>query len=258
MIDLHCHILPGVDDGAPDVATSEEMARVAEADGVRTMVATPHIREDHPFPPEEVGPRASELDRQFAVAGVEVRVLAAGEVGLTMATTLDTATLDALCLGDGPWLLVESPYTYATDMLERMIFDIQRRGYRVLLAHPERSPSFMEDHDRVATLVERGVGCSITAGSVTGQFGRTVQRAALDFVRAGLVHDIASDAHDPRRRPPGLAAAASAVERSVPGLEGQGLWFVDDAPRAILAGEELPVPPEARRRRKWLGGGRRG
>jgi protein-tyrosine phosphatase len=251
VIDLHSHILPGLDDGPDSLEGSIAMAEVAVADGVTTMVGTPHIREDYPVVPGEVPGLAREVEAALERSGVPLRVVGGGEVSFTKTPELDDATLAGLCLGDGRYLLVESPYTHATDSLEQQIFDLQSRGFRPLLAHPERSPSFMSDRDRLATLVERGVRCSITAASVTGAFGRTVQKAAIGMVRAGLVHDIASDSHDARRRPPGLSGAVAALESALPELKGRASWFAEDAPAAILAGDELPEPPQRPRRPRW-------
>jgi protein-tyrosine phosphatase len=251
VIDLHCHILPGLDDGAPDTAAGIAMARVAEADGVRTIAATPHIRDDHPFPLGEVAERAAAFNEQLAREGVGVKVVPAGEVALTKCSDLDDGELERLCLGEGRYLLVESPYTHATDMLEHAIFDIQRRGFRPLLAHPERSPSFMSNPDRLVTLVERGVRCSVTAGSITGGFGKTVQGAAFAIMRAGAMHDIASDAHDSTRRRPELSAAVRVIQGLLSPGEVDAGWFVSDAPELILAGEDLPDPPQSRPRSRW-------
>jgi protein-tyrosine phosphatase len=154
-------------------------------------------------------------------------------------------------------MLVESPYQQATDMLEETLFNLQLRGYRPVLAHPERSPSFMRDPDRLEGLVERGVLCSVTAASMAGRFGRTVQRFSRVLFERGLVHDVASDAHDILRRAPGLTAGFRILDRDVPGLLGQIDWFTSAAPTAILAGDPLPDKPALaaprgllRRRRK--------
>jgi protein-tyrosine phosphatase len=251
MIDLHSHILPGLDDGAPDADAAEAMARAALAAGTETIAATPHIREDHPFALEEIGTRTRALQERLDVSGIGLRVVPAGEVALTRCAELGDAELASLALGDGPYLLVESPYSYATDLLETQVFDLQRRGFRPLLAHPERSPSFMEDRERLRTLVSRGVVCSVTAASLTGRFGRTVQGAAAAMVRDGLVHDIASDAHDARRRPPDLGAAVEAVAALL-GRGADASWFVVGAPELILAGADVPAPPAAARRRRLL------
>jgi protein-tyrosine phosphatase len=257
VIDLHCHILPGLDDGPADLDGSTAMARVAEAAGIRTMVATPHIRHDYSFPIGEPSVRAQALAEHLKQEDVGVSVIAAGEVSISKCGELADSELAQVSLGDGPWLLVESPYTHATDLLEHQLFDIQRRGFQPILAHPERSPSLMEDDARLATLVRRGVACSITADSLTGRFGRTVARAAIKMVRQGLVHDVASDSHDARRRAPGFRQAVEVIESSVPGMRGRGAWFVEDGPAAFLAGEERPEPPQSASRRRIRLRGRR-
>ena len=250
MIDLHCHILPGVDDGAPDLATSVEMARVAAADGVDTMVATPHIREDHPFDRASIPALVAEVNAALEAAGVGVRVLPGGELAVSEVLELGDDELSALSLGGGGWVLVESPYTHAADMLENNLFDLQLRGFGVILAHPERSPSLMSDPDRLARMVERGILCSVTAGSMEGRFGRTVRRAAVEMLKRGLVHDVASDAHDPDGRTPALGRGFEALSGDLPWLAGQRDWMTRAVPEALLAGAAPPPAPER------AGGGR--
>src|SRR5439155_8663147 len=170
VIARHCHLLHGLDDGPSDLAESLAMARVAVEEGIETIVATPHIREDHPFPLELVAERLEELRGALASEAIPLRVLGGGEVAISKASELDDAALRAACLGDGPYLLVETPYTEATDLLENTLFDLQVRGFKPLLAHPERGPSFLSDPDRLRALVERGVLCSLTADSLAGRF----------------------------------------------------------------------------------------
>lgn len=248
VVDIHCHILPGLDDGAPTMAASLELAATASATGTRVIAATPHIREDHPFDltilPAEIAAVNDELER----ASIELRVVRGGELALSMVPALSDQTLRSLCLGDGDYLLVESPYTYATDLLEGDIFGLQVRGFRVVLAHPERSPSFISDPERLSRLVDRGVLCSVTSASLAGRFGRTIRAFCVEMLREGLVHDVASDAHDAESRTPDLGAGLRAVASDVPGALDQVPWFTDEAPSAILAGEEPGLPPQ-------LGGG---
>ena len=244
MIDLHSHILPGLDDGPADIEGSVALARAASESGTRVMVATPHIREDHPFPLEAIGDQTERLNRILGQEGVDLRVVPGGEVALTKVGELDDATLQSLCLGDGRYLLVESPYTYAPELVERLLFDLQTRGYRPILAHPERSPSFLSDFVRLSRLVDRGMHCSITALSMVGAFGGTVQAFTTRLFAAGLVHNVASDAHDQRGRPPGLGHGFERLDARLPGLAEQADWFTRDAPQAILAGQPLPSRPE--------------
>ena len=255
MVDIHCHVLPGLDDGAPDIDTSIEMARVAAADGVETIVATPHVREDHPYPLDEIEIRTRVLNERLEEAQVPVRIVPGAEVALSKAVELDDAELGRLCLGSADWLLVESPYTHATDLLEQDLFNLQVRGFRLVLAHPERSPSFAADLGRLERLAERGILCSVTAGSLEGRFGRRVRRTAVEMLRAGLVHDVASDAHDAERRSPVLSAGLSSLEGELPRLAAIRDWLVRDVPGALLTGA-TPPPQPARlsRKRGPLGG----
>jgi protein-tyrosine phosphatase len=243
VIDLHCHLLPGLDDGPADTEGSVALARAAWERGTRTMVATPHIRDDHPFALEEIPRRAQELRAALSDAGEELEVVTGGELAISKAMELDDQTLSALCLGDGPYLLVESPYTYAPQLLENVLFDLQSRGFRPVLAHPERSPSFLSDLPRLERIAERGVLCSVTALSMAGGFGAPVRRFSAQLFAKGLVHDVASDAHYERQRPPGLGEGFERLEAELPGIASQSDWFTLEAPRAILAGEDLPQPP---------------
>ena len=244
MIDVHCHILPGIDDGAPDLATSVEMGRVAAADGVRTVVATPHIREDHPFDRASIPALVAEVNAALEAAGVDLEVLPGGELAVSEVLELGDDELGALSLGGAGWLLVESPYTHAADMLENNLFDLQLRGFGVILAHPERSPSLMSDPDRLARMVERGILCSVTAGSMEGRFGRTVRRATVEMLKRGLAHDVASDAHDPDGRPPELRRGFDALSGELAWLTAeQRDWMTRAVPEALLAGAAPPPAP---------------
>ncbi len=250
MIDLHTHILPGLDDGAATIADSLELARAAHATGIETIVATPHIREDYPFDPSEIEVRTRELELALRDANIHVGVVQGGEVAITRVPDLDDATLRTVCLGDGPYMLVESPYTHATNILEETLFDLQVRGFRPVLAHPERAPSFQQDPDRLVRLVEREVLSSVTAASMMGSFGGTVRRFTALLFAKRLVHNVASDAHDPVRRPIDLLGGLKNLEHEVPGLLEQAEWFTVTAPEAILSGAEPPPLPEPQTRRR--------
>ncbi|MEA2479465.1 MAG: protein-tyrosine phosphatase [Thermoleophilaceae bacterium] len=259
MIDLHSHILPGLDDGADDIEVSLGMARVAVEHGVQTMAATPHVNFDYPVDGEAVMSRVGELNVALARAGIALAVLPGAEVSVPRAAEMSDDELAPLCLGGGRTLLIESPYMKGVGFLEELLFDLQLRGFRTLLAHPERCPIFQDDTDRLRRLVDRDVYCSVNTGSLAGGFGRRVRAFALDLVRAGLVHDIASDSHDKEHRPPGLLSGIEAAEEDVPGIGGLAEWFTRDAPGALIAGRalpprpELPEPPQAGRLRRLLG-----
>ena len=255
MIDIHTHILHGLDDGPGQLAGSLEFARAAAAAGTVTIVATPHIRDDYPFDLDTRDERIGDLRSALAEHEIPIELVSGGEVSLAKSVDMTAEDLNRVALGGGPYLLVESPYGPATDLLEQTLFNLQTRGFRPVLAHPERSPSFQTDIDRLATLVERGILTSITAASMTGRFGRTVRRATVEMLRAGLVHDVASDGHDTQRRPPGLTDGFEALEHGeLRGIAATADWYTRDVPAAMLAGEPLPPAAELPRPRRRIGG----
>jgi protein-tyrosine phosphatase len=258
VIDLHCHVLPGLDDGPAEIDDSIALVRLAAADGTRTIVATPHVREDYPFALAEIAIGVKALNDSLERAGIDVRIVAGAEVAISRLSQLDDETLNTVALGGSSSMLVESPYQQATDMLEDTLFNLQLRGFRPVLAHPERSPSFMKNPDRLAQLVDRGVLCSVTAASMAGRFGRTVQRFSKVLFERGLVHDVASDAHNLRSRAPGLTAGFRILDREhLPGLVEQIAWYTEEAPAAIVAGGPLPERPVLDVRRRLLRRGSR-
>ncbi|MDQ6751680.1 MAG: phosphotransferase [Actinomycetota bacterium] len=251
MIDLHNHILPGLDDGPHTLEGSLALARAAVAAGVTTVVATPHIDHVHEVQPAAIPGAVLALTDALAAEGIELALEAGGEVALTRLDELDVDDRQAVQLGEGPFLLLESPYATTGLDFDSRVYQMRMQGQELLLAHPERSPLFQREPARLARLVDAGVLCSISAGSITGEFGRRVRTFALKLLRDGLVHNVSSDAHDDRRRPPDIHARLQGAERAAPGLAAQAEWLTERVPAAILAGAALPSrPPDAIRRRR--------
>jgi protein-tyrosine phosphatase len=243
VIDLHSHILPGVDDGPPTVEGSLELARAAVAAGTRTILATPHINDDRSIDAARVAAKLELLRPALAAAEIPLEVLPGGEIAMWRLGDLDDAALRTLALGGGPYLLVESPFSPAIGAFEPLVLDLLGRGHRVLIAHPERCPAFHRDPERLQRLVDAGVLVQITAGSMTGGFGSTVRRLTATMLRTGVVHVVASDAHDAVKRPPGLNDGFTSLERELPGLAELQPWMTEQVPRAILDGTPLPERP---------------
>jgi protein-tyrosine phosphatase len=243
VIDLHSHVLPGIDDGAADIEESLALLRVAAYDGTTELAATPHLRPDYPSVHVDDLADAVASVNERVPADLDVRVIPAAEVDLLWSLS---ATDDELRLASfaqhGTDLLVETPYGSLPENFEELLFRLVERGYRILLAHPERSVAFQRDPARLARLVERGVLIQVTLPSLLSANGRSRSRAlAFDLIREGLAHNIASDAHTPGPvRPPRLGAGVAAAARVAP---ARAEWMVTDAPAAILAGEPLPAPP---------------
>jgi protein-tyrosine phosphatase len=243
VIDLHCHVLPALDDGPASMSEALGMARVAAASATTVAVATPHINGHWRVSPAEIPRRADALRQSLAEAGIELEIRTGGEIALSRLVDLTPEELDSLRLGGGPYLLLECPLSPSAGDFDMLMLTLHRRGERILLAHPERSPLFQQEPERLVRLVEAGLLCSITTGSILGQFGQPARRLAIEMLRVGLAHDLASDCHDQRRRPPGLARALAHAERDLPGIGAQREWFTSLAPAAILGGEPLPPRP---------------
>jgi protein-tyrosine phosphatase len=245
MIDLHCHLLPDVDDGPPNLEMAIAMARAQLAVGVGTVVATPHVHPEMRNDAAGIARAVEGLRAALDRADVPLEVVPGAEIDLLLAQELSDDELRALAIGAGPWLLIEAPLVtmpYTRAAVERLL----ARGHRVVLAHPERSPSLHSDIDALRRLADAGVLMQLTAGSLTGQFSRTVQRFSQQLIDAGLVHVVASDAHDLDRRPPGLTPALRQA-----GLSASASLLTELVPAAVLAGDRVPAVP-ARRRRHGL------
>jgi len=262
--DIHTHLLPGIDDGAPDQRESLAMARVAAQAGTELMAATPHLHPDHPAVSvdalaEHCQALREELQRQAiplqVVSGAEVSVLwaiDAGERELALASYAQR----------GSDLLLEAPFGQAAG-LARFSAELIDRGYRVTLAHPERCAQFQRDPAPLRELLDQGVLLQLNADSLLD--GGAAGRLARALLTQGEAHALASDGHRARAwRPVSRLAEAVAVAAGLIGAE-RARWMADDVPRAILAGAELPAPPALtpppRRKRaaRWLrGAGRPG
>lgn len=243
MIDLHSHILFGIDDGPAQLDGSLALARAAVAAGTHTIAATPHIDTRLGVTPAQRDARLAELRTAVEADGIPLRVLPGGEIALQRHLELGEDELAALRLGDGEFLLLECPLSQAAGAFDRFLAGLLGRGVRMLLAHPERSPALQRRPDRLADLVRAGALAQVTSGSLAGRFGRAVQDAALHMLAEGLVHDIASDAHDAQVRPPDLRAGLEAAERALPGAHALADWLAVDVPQAIIAGGAIPRRP---------------
>ena len=242
MIDLHSHVLPGVDDGPAAMDGSLEILRAAAEDGIARIAATPHVRDDYPTEPETMERLVDEVNAAARDEGIPVEVLPGGELALGHAIVLDDETLSRFGLGGNPsLLLLEFPYRGWPLDLRDLVFRLETRGYRIVLAHPERNADVQADPEQLRPIVDAGVLVQLTAASVDGRLGRASESASRTLLDVGLAHLIASDAHAPAIRAVGMAAAAEAV-----GDEGLARWLTHEVPAAILDG--TPTPPRPARK----------
>jgi len=241
LIDLHSHVLPGLDDGVATLAEAVELCEAAAADGIEVLAATPHVREDYPTTPEQMERALAEVER--ATDGT-VRVIAGGELDLAELSRPEDE-LRRFCLGGTRWLLVETPYTgWPLDLADKL-FRLSLAGFSAVLAHPERNLDVQQRPELLEPIVAGGTLVQLTAASVDGRFGRTPKVCAFDLLDRGLAHLVASDAHAPSLRAVGMSTAAEAI-----GDEELARWLTLRVPRAILAGTPVPPRPAKRPRRR--------
>ncbi len=239
MVDLHCHVLPGLDDGARDLDDAVAMAQRAEADGIAAICATPHIRNDHDVRIPELPARLAELTAALKVAGCRTRILAGGEVAVEALDRLDDPELTAVTLGgSGRWLLVEPPPGPLDDRLEMGVSALQSRGFRALIAHPERhlAPDMIQ---RLAALAESGALVQATAAFLIDP---STSPGMLSLARAGVIHVLGSDAHSSTAGRPVALASAFEILGGVQPTASHLAWMSETAPRAIVSGRELKAP----------------
>jgi protein-tyrosine phosphatase len=259
VIDLHCHILWGIDDGPQTPDESLALARAAVAAGTKLIVATPHVSWSHRNDSATVAARVRELNERLRAERIDLEVRPGAEIAATLLPDMDQRELRRLALGGagGRWLLIELPFTQVVTGLDALIYALARDGYGIVLAHPERCGAFHRDRSMFDALIGSGVLSSITAGSLVGRFGKPVQRLAEQMLRDELVHNVASDAHDALARPPSV----------LPELEQAGVteladWLTRAVPSAILDNREPPprpfviaaAPQPERRLARWLSG----
>jgi protein-tyrosine phosphatase len=243
LIDLHCHILPAIDDGAADLTDSVAMARQAAADGIEVICATPHIRHDHDVRIDELADRVEELNRELGDHDVPVRIAPGGEVAETALAGLDQTELERVGLGGGRWILLEPAPGPLSDSLEAAVETLAGGGMGAVIAHPERH--LAEDLlARLARLIERGALVQATAAYLAHP--ETAPGMAT-MAQHGLIHVLGSDAHSAAfGRTATLSEGLAALAELEPAASHRD-WIAHEAPDAILGGEPLgpPFPPRS-------------
>ncbi len=245
MIDIHSHILPGVDDGAHDQEEAVQMLRMAAAAGTTDIVATPHANEQFRFDPIAAAHGVAELAE---AAGGVPRLHYGCELHLTAENIDDALHFPAqYTIARRGYLLIEfSDFSIPKstgDILTRLI----NAGMRPILAHPERNPVLRRQWSDLAAWVEQGCLVQLTAQSLTGRFGRTAKAACEELLKRELVHFIASDGHDLKHRPPVLDEAWEWIERRHGRDTAQRLLV--DHPQAVLEGVAIDAAVPAGRRK---------
>jgi protein-tyrosine phosphatase len=250
VIDIHHHCLPGVDDGPRDLAEAVDLCRMAEEDGIETIVATPHVlrgrwQNDSPAALRQV------CDELRSALGASPRLLLGSEYFFAhdMTELLATADCPIVPLAASRYVLVEFAAHAVPPLVEQPFYRAQLEGWTPIIAHPERNIVFQAKPELLESLIRVGAKTQVTAGSLVGEFGRDAERCATAWLRRGMVHVVASDAHNRAKRPPRMTAAAARV-RELAGDDVADALF-DRNPAAVVNGRALeydpePLPPASR------------
>jgi protein-tyrosine phosphatase len=271
MIDLHCHLLPGIDDGAPDLDVSLAMARMAAEDGVRVTCCTPHI---YPGLYENSGPdilrRVDRLREALAEAGIPLALSYGADTHLVPGILTGLRSGQIPTLAGSRYVLIEPSHTVRPPRFLESVFELTAAGYVAIITHPERLTWVDQHYEDFIALARGGAWLQITGGALLGRFGPKATKYAERFVGDGWCDVIASDGHSTGRRAPVLAEARARAERLIGADEARRM--VIDRPEAVLANlpsAVVPRPPahsdddEGRRAgqgiirrwsRRWFGG----
>lgn len=253
MIDVHCHILPGVDDGVRTMEEALDLIQMEHSGGTRCFIATPHVIERRDYDRlEELSGRVEQLREALAKAEIDVEIAQGGEIYPTphMIRGLDAGQPLTLA-GKGKHMLVDLPLGALPHDFDSLLFELQARGVTPILAHPERVAPFQQNPDALKPYLSRGIAIQVNSGSLSGRYGPVATRVAFFVLRNRWAHFLASDAHRPGRRP-GLASAASALEGE---LDPAYLRLLtSESATCVLEGRDLPpLPQPSPTKRGWLG-----
>lgn len=255
MIDVHCHLLPGIDDGAKTLDVSLAMAKMAAEDGIEVVACTPHIMPGvYDNRPADIRQKVAELQNHLRDAGIAITLVAGCDAHMRPDFVEALRTDQVQPIAGGRYVLFEPPHHVAPPMMSDCVFNIQAAGWVPILTHPERLTWIEDKYDLVTEFARSGVLIQITAGSVLGSFGPRPKYWADRMLGEGLVHILASDGHNASRRPPVMAKARDVVSSMLGAEEADNMVRVRPG---IVVANRLPseMPPLPERAREVKGGG---
>jgi len=252
MIDIHSHILPGIDDGAKTFEDSLEMAKLAVEEGIHTIIATPHHKNSkYMNPKQELLPRVEELNKQLQTANIRLKVLPGQETAINGDLLDDYLNGDILPLNQTQYVFVELPSNHVPRYTKQMLFDLQLKGLIPIIVHPERNQEIHERPEKLYEFVEKGALAQLTAGSLCGRFGKKIKSFSEQLIEANLVHFIASDAHNITSRAFHMGQAFDIV-RSKYGSDYEDM-FLENAELMIEGLNVYKEMPQPIKKKKFLG-----
>lgn len=253
MIDIHCHILPGIDDGAKTIEDSIDMAKTAVADGINTIIATPHHQNGRYMNERSsIIERVQALNEELTKQKIPLTILPGQEPRIYGELVQDYEKGEILTLNDGnKYVFIEFSSSQVPKYAEQLLFDIQLQGLNPIIVHPERNAQIMEQPDILYNFVKKGTLTQVTASSVTGHFGKKIQKFSQQLIEANLTHFIASDAHNTSGRTFRLSEAYDLIENQY-GIDM--IYFFTENAQYLIDGQMVDRgEPQKVKRKKFLG-----
>ncbi len=253
MIDIHSHILPGIDDGARTMEDSINMAKLAVSEGIHTIIATPHhMNGQYENERVDILHRVDELNKHLKQENIDLHVLPGQENRIYGEMVEDYQNEKLLPLNRvSPYIFIEFPSSSVPRYADRLLYELQNEGLIPLIVHPERNAEIVERPDRLYNLVKNGAATQLTASSLTGYFGKNIQKFSQQLIEANLTHFIASDAHNIHNRSFKMEEAMDTLEKKY-GID-MIYYFTENAELLIEGKNIYKEIPEKVKKRKFLG-----
>jgi protein-tyrosine phosphatase len=253
MIDIHSHILPGIDDGANTIYDSIDMAKQAVTEGIHTIIATPHHRNGkYDNVKSDILPLVKEVNDRFKEEQINLEVLPGQECRIYGEILEDYQKGDILPLNQvSQYLFIEFPSSSVPRYAEKLLYDIQVAGLTPIIVHPERNAELIERPEKLYKLVQGGAATQLTASSLTGYFGKNIQKFSQQMIQANLTHFIASDAHNIHNRTFKMEEAMDYIEKKY-GID-MVYYFTENAELLIDGKNIYKEIPELIKKKKFLG-----
>jgi len=252
MIDIHCHILPGVDDGPATIEDSLEMAREAVREGIKVIIATPHHKNNsYENIKEDIVIKVNELNNQLLKKDIPLKILAGQENRIYGEIIKDFQQGEIQTLNNSKYLFIEFPTSSVPRYTERLLYDIQIEGITPIIVHPERNKELMTNPNTLYNLVKNGALTQVTAASLAGYFGKSIQKFSKQLIEYNLTHFIASDAHNIGNRTFKLNEAFDIIDKEF-GDEYSSI-FIENAELLVADENIYKEVPEQLKKRKFLG-----
>jgi protein-tyrosine phosphatase len=252
MIDIHCHILPGIDDGPKDLVGSLEMAKAAVAEGITTIIATPHFNNKYENEKSLILDAVKLLNEELQKNSIPLTILPGQEPRIYGEIVEDYQAGKILTMNNGyNYIFIELPSNHVPRFTEQIVYDIQVEGLHPVIVHPERNSELIERPEKLYQLVKNGASTQVTASSLVGYFGKNIQKFSRQIIEANMGHFIASDAHNVTSRGFKMNEATDFIKQNY-GIEQ--LYYFHENAELLVKGQVIYRDiPEPIKKKKFLG-----